>query len=153
MKSIPTTDLRSLLVAEPAAPGLTSIPNVIDEVSSAARQLRCTSPTVLGAVSAGATVGAVVERLPGTSLLHLACHGQQDEDDPLQSGFCLRDGRLTIAELMRLELPQPLLAVLSACETAKGSEEQPDQAVHLAAAMLFVGFRSVVATMWYAGST
>lgn len=38
--------------------------------------------------------------------------------------------------------------LLSACETATGDSEQPDQAVHLAAAMLFVGFRSVIATMW-----
>jgi CHAT domain-containing protein len=50
--------------------------------------------------------------------------------------------------LMQLKLPKALFAFLSACETAQGDREQPDQAIHLAAAMLFTGFRSVVATMW-----
>jgi hypothetical protein len=29
-------------------------------------------------------------------------------------------------------------------------QNQPDQAIHLAAAMLFAGFKSVIATMWLA---
>jgi CHAT domain-containing protein len=41
-----------------------------------------------------------------------------------------------------------MFAFLSACETAKGDRSQPDQAVHLAASLLFCGFRSVIATMW-----
>jgi CHAT domain-containing protein len=49
---------------------------------------------------------------------------------------------------MELDLSKAFLAFLSACETARGDEGQPDQTVHLAATMLFAGFRSVVATMW-----
>lgn len=49
---------------------------------------------------------------------------------------------------MELDLSKAFLAVLSACETAKGDSTQPDQAVHLAAAMLFTGFSSVIATLW-----
>jgi CHAT domain-containing protein len=40
------------------------------------------------------------------------------------------------------------LAFLSACETAKGDKTIPDEAMHLAATLLFAGFRGVVATMW-----
>jgi CHAT domain-containing protein len=40
------------------------------------------------------------------------------------------------------------LAVLSACQTAKGDAKLPEEAAHLAAGMLGSGFRSVVATMW-----
>ncbi|KAJ7603472.1 hypothetical protein DFH06DRAFT_1022192 [Mycena polygramma] len=42
------------------------------------------------------------------------------------------------------------LAFLSACETAKGDETVPDEAMHrdLAATLLFAGFHGVVATMW-----
>ncbi|KAJ7123558.1 hypothetical protein C8R44DRAFT_784007, partial [Mycena epipterygia] len=40
------------------------------------------------------------------------------------------------------------LAFLSACETAKGDDTVPDEAMHLAATLLFAGFRGVVATMW-----
>jgi CHAT domain-containing protein len=96
----------------------------------------------------GATVTEIQEQLPGASVLHLACHGYQDPHLPLNSGFVMRDNMLTVSHLMRLRLPHAFLAFLSACETAKGDLQQPDQAVHLAAAMLFAGFKSIVATMW-----
>jgi CHAT domain-containing protein len=51
---------------------------------------------------------------------------------------------------MEFELDRPWFAYLSACETAKGDAKQPDQVMHLAAAMLFAGFKHVVATMWCA---
>jgi CHAT domain-containing protein len=87
--------------------------------------------------------------MQAASIVHLACHGIQDTNDATQSGFCVGDGRLTIAKLMELKLDNAFLAFLSACDTAKGDQEQPDQTMHLAAAMLFSGFKSVVATMWY----
>jgi hypothetical protein len=82
-------------------------------------------------------------------ILHMACHGIQ-HSDPLRSAFLLQDGRLSIEDVMQLNLPDAFLAFLSACHTAKGDHNAPDQAVHLAASMLFCGFRSVVGTMWYA---
>lgn len=94
------------------------------------------------------TSGEVLRRLPGASILHLACHGQQDSKDPLESGFLMEDRRLTVAQIMALEMPSAFLALLSACDTAKGDTNQPDQAIHLAATMLYVGFKSVVGTMW-----
>lgn len=96
----------------------------------------------------GARVRTVLEELPNATILHLACHGYQDPKNPLASGFLLRDEMLTIAKLMPTSLPNAFLAFLSACETAKGDASQPDQAVHLAAAMLFTGFKSVIATLW-----
>jgi CHAT domain-containing protein len=82
------------------------------------------------------------------NIAHIACHGIQDIVNATNSGFCLGDGRLTISDLMELDLQNPFLAFLSACETAKGDQEQPDLTMHLAAAMLFAGFTSVVATIW-----
>jgi CHAT domain-containing protein len=60
----------------------------------------------------------------------------------------MQDGRLAIEDMLQMNLPQGVLAYLSACQTAKGDRNAPDQAVHLAASMLFCGFRSVVGTMW-----
>ena len=40
------------------------------------------------------------------------------------------------------------LAFLSACQTAKGDSELPEEAIHLAAGMLMAGYGSVVGTMW-----
>jgi CHAT domain-containing protein len=87
--------------------------------------------------------------LPAANLVHIACHGSQHTSEPLRSAFHLSDkGMLSVLDLMELDLKGAYLAFLSACETSKGDFDQPDQAIHLAATMLFVGFKSVVATMW-----
>jgi CHAT domain-containing protein len=97
-----------------------------------------------------ATVERVTERIKPASFVHLACHGHQHRTNALESGFYLNDDKLTISRLMELHLDHPWFAYLSACETAKGDAKQPDQVMHLAAAMLFAGFKHVVATMWCA---
>lgn len=145
----PRAGARVLLVAEPSAPNMPFLPEATVEIETIAKMLSLNSTvTSLGGTATRATVANVESSLPGTSVLHMACHGYQDAANAVASGFCLRDGNLTVERLMRLDLGDALLAVLSACETAKGHEAQPDQMVHLAAAMLFVGFRSVIGTMW-----
>ena len=37
---------------------------------------------------------------------------------------------------------------MSACQTAVGDERTPEESAHLAAGMLAVGFKGVIATMW-----
>jgi CHAT domain-containing protein len=96
-----------------------------------------------------AGIWTVAEAFKSTNMAHIACHGIQDRRNGLWSGFSLSDGMLTVSQLMDLHLKDAFFAFLSACDTAKADEKQPDQTVHLAATMLFVGFRSVVATMWY----
>jgi CHAT domain-containing protein len=144
---VPRHELQALLFSEPSAPGLSHIPSVSDEVQTVAAILMSTSASVVNDVYAPSLVQSVLDQAPLTHILHLACHGHQHED-PLKSCFALHDGRLAISALMDLQLPKAMLAYLSACETAKGDKKQPDQAVHLAASMLFCGFRSVVGTMW-----
>ena len=97
--------------------------------------------------SAAPTTSVVLERLPEATILHLACHGYQDPVNPLESGLVMKAPMLTVSKLMALNLNQAFLAFLSACETAKGDKAHTDQAVHLAAVMLFAGFKSVVAAM------
>ena len=95
----------------------------------------------------------LVQQLHDASVLHLACHGIQMQGDALQSGFLMADKRLTMEDLLKLYLPDAFLAILSACQTAKGYFQHQDQVVHLAATMQFIGFKSVVATMWYVQQT
>jgi CHAT domain-containing protein len=142
-------EIRMLLKAAPLSPGMVVLDNVRSEVANVADTIRDTSLTVLAHEAHDyATIEGVTRLLPHADIVHLACHGVQDPRDPLQSGFCLQDGKLTVQRLMDLKPPLASLAFLSACETAKGAENQPDQTVHLAAAMLFCGFRSVIGTMW-----
>jgi CHAT domain-containing protein len=89
--------------------------------------------------------------LPEATILHLACHGVQNAREPLKSGFIMHDKMMEVSDLMRLNLPKARLAFLSACETAQGDMERPDEALHLAATMLYAGFKSVVGTMWSMG--
>lgn len=102
------------------------------------------------------TVEIALTHLRESSIVHFACHGTQELKKPLDSGLILSDGRLKVSDIMRrpdetnaLEVKRAMsLAFLSACETAKGDESVPDEAMHLAATLLFSGFRGVVATMW-----
>lgn len=101
-----------------------------------------------GDPSQGRTSDDMLRLIPECSILHLACHGYQDPRAPLESGFMMHDKLLTVSMLLALNLSNAFMAFLSACETAKGDRNQPDQAIHLAATMLFAGFTSVVGTMW-----
>jgi CHAT domain-containing protein len=113
-------------VAEANAPGLPHLAEVENEVRAVSDLFAASSVSVTNATSATSGVQAVLAQLPSAALLHLACHGQQLLD-PLDSHFALRDGGLTIKELMKMQLPHATLAFLSACETAKGSEAFTDQ--------------------------
>ena len=90
----------------------------------------------------------VVEELGKSEWVHLACHGIPDRKQPFESAFALHDGRFTIQRIIGCEMQNPQFAYLSACHTTVGDEESPDEAIHLAAAMQFLGFRSVIGTMW-----
>jgi CHAT domain-containing protein len=121
---------------------------VDQEVESIAHVATLHDITIVHRLSDSTTVAGTSAALQAANVVHLACHGLQDSDDATQSGFCLGDGRLTISQLMELKFDKAYLAFLSACETAKGDSQHPDQAMHLAAAMLFAGFKGVIATMW-----
>ncbi|KAI9567953.1 CHAT domain-containing protein [Boletus coccyginus] len=90
----------------------------------------------------------VVEELGKNDWVHLACHGLPNPQKPFESAFALRDGHFTIQRIIGCNLKNPEFAYLSACHTTVGDEESPDEAIHLASAMQFAGFRSVIGTMW-----
>lgn len=49
-------------------------------------------------------------------ILHIACHGDFDSEQALQSGITLPDGRLTAEDIFNLKMNVDLV-ILSACET------------------------------------
>ena len=95
-------------------------------------------------------ISRVVEELGKNEWVHLACQGLEDRRLPFESAFALHDGHLAIQRIIECDLKNPEFAYLSACQTTVGDEERPDEVIHLASAMQFVGFRSVVGTMWAA---
>jgi CHAT domain-containing protein len=95
-----------------------------------------------------ATSGVVLGAMEEHSWVHLACHASQNTANPTASAFHLHDGELDLAAITRKSLKSAGFAFLSACQTATGDENLPDEAVHLAAGMIMAGYSSVIATMW-----
>jgi CHAT domain-containing protein len=82
-------------------------------------------------------------------VLHLACHGIADPNDPLSSALELGGGeRLTLADVLARPAGTGRLAVLSACETGVTGSDLPDEAVGLPSGFLAAGFAGVVSSMW-----
>jgi CHAT domain-containing protein len=143
----PISETKVLLIAQSDHESLAPLPNATLEVEQV-RDIVPPSSLVHIGTDEGSRVDAVLQTLPDVAVLHLACHGHQDQSDPLNSGFDLLDGRLKLGQLMQVSTKNAQLAYLSACESAAVDETRPDEAVNLAATMLFVGFKSVIATMW-----
>ncbi|KAG2137508.1 CHAT domain-containing protein [Suillus clintonianus] len=95
-----------------------------------------------------ATRAGALEALEQNSWVHLACHGKQDQDQPYNSHFVMRDKPLTLLDIMEKDIPHTEFAFLSACHTAAGDKKTPDEVIHLAAGIQFSGFKSVVGTLW-----
>ena len=90
----------------------------------------------------------VGEELGKNEWVHFACHGIPNQEQPFESAFALHDGHFTIERIIQCELRNAQFAFLSACQTTVGDEESADEVMHLASAMQFAGFRSVIGTMW-----
>ncbi|KAG8215661.1 CHAT domain-containing protein [Butyriboletus roseoflavus] len=137
---------RFLIIGRAQAPGQNKLPSVNTELSTVSQRIG--SIAMLTCVQdQEATIAKVGEELSKNEFVHLACHGIPHEKNPFESGFAL-DRLLTIENIMQYDLPDAKFAYLSACHTTVGDEESPDEVIHLAAAMQFAGFRSVIGTMW-----
>jgi CHAT domain-containing protein len=95
-----------------------------------------------------ATRAGALKALEDNTWVHLACHGKQDPAQPYHSHFVMRDEHLTLLDIMERDIPRAEFAFLSACHTAVGDKETPDEVIHLAAGLQFAGFKSVVGTLW-----
>ncbi|KAF5343629.1 hypothetical protein D9758_015445 [Tetrapyrgos nigripes] len=148
-KQEPREKPKVLIVSQPATPGLNLLPGT--EKEAMAIQAYTTPEGSLHLTHHNAIVDTVKNEMNKYEIVHLACHGIQDTKNPLNSAFALYDGRLKLHDLMKLSLENAELAFLSACQTAAGDENLPEESVHLAAGMLAIGYPSVIATMWSIG--
>ncbi|KIM77334.1 hypothetical protein PILCRDRAFT_12152 [Piloderma croceum F 1598] len=135
-----------LVVVQPNTPKQKPLQGTFEERNCIAEVVP--SGSFLQLVGSDATVENVFSSLSEASIVHFACHGEQHPQKPLQSGLLLHDGKLTLSQMFHEDLPNASIAFLSACSSATGDQEQPDEMVHLGAAMLNAGFLSVIATMW-----
>jgi CHAT domain-containing protein len=142
---LPSTDsFKMMVVIQPNTPGQKPLPQTINELQKIEAHVPDSSLIKL----VHGSVKDVASHLPTAAIAHFACHGIQNTQNPLQSALLLQDGSLKVSDIMQQSLQNASLAFLSACETAMGDENLPDELIHLVMSLLFAGFRGVVATMW-----
>lgn len=140
----PLADPRVLAVGVTRAAAEEPLMSAVPE-AHALRQ-RFPSSTVL--TDSAATIDAVLAALPGSTVVHFACHGHTNPADPTSSGLLLNDRMLTVRDLVNLHVPGGQLAYLSACQTAASSILLADEAVNLATAFQVAGYAHVIANPW-----
>ena len=137
------SDRPSVLLVAQTDPSLPTVGGEIQVV-----QALDTEVTTL--LSEAATPAAVLNGFQHHRFVHFACHGKLEAGKPFEAAFELhKKKRLTLLEIVRADLPTAEFAFLSACHTAEMTEGSiMDEGLHLAAAVQYSGFRSVVGTMW-----
>lgn len=143
----PINHSRILAVGQEATPGHARLPGTKSELALIQKY---TQPPhhYEQIINNNATKSSVLAGMQTSDWVHLACHASQDVHDPTESGFMLQDGILSISTIMQKSLGNKGLAFLSACQTATGDSDRPDESVHLASSMLLAGYASVIGTMW-----
>ena len=154
-----TTTLSALIRARSNMYGQSVVPNLLvvgqpseelQNVQAEIDNVRQLGDFVDVLVGSEANHDKVLHGLQQHSWAHFACHGHLgDNTQPFQASFELHGGSsLTLLDLIQARLPNAELAFLSACHSAEGNLITPDETIHLAAALQFCGFRSVVGTLW-----
>ncbi|KAF8134277.1 TPR-like protein [Boletus edulis] len=136
-----SNDLRLLLVGQPPSDGQEPLRGVAPEL----RHIR----TVVGNPTSACTT--LLESSVGTveEVLGLMKDADWVHFAPTDSGLCLANKRrLKVSDMIGLSRSRGGLAFLSACQTAMGDEGLTDEAIHIAAGMLFAGYGGVIGTMW-----
>jgi CHAT domain-containing protein len=89
---------------------------------------------------------SVLEHLGDHRFAHFACYGKLKKGKLFDTPFKLCESAgLTLLYLVRALLPNAEFTFLSACHTAGLTEKiVADEGLHLTAAVLYCGFRSVV---------
>ena len=104
-------------------------------------------------IGADAREDRVKSEADQAKVLHFATHGMLNNASPMYSHLALaeggtnEDGLLEAWELMRLDLKADL-AVLSACETARGRIGAGEGMIGLSWAMFIAGVPSIVVSQW-----
>ncbi|KAJ7889682.1 CHAT domain-containing protein [Mycena leptocephala] len=136
-----------LLVAVHQRPGARRLPGVLAERD----MVRSLVPVGKNLFDEAASCNAVLQDLRDYPWVHFATHARQHRYNPLHSTILLHGENLELHHFMSAHPPNARLAVLLACETASAAafeKMNPDEALHLAAAIQFCGFCSVVGTLW-----
>ena len=98
-----------------------------------------------------ATKENVLDALGRQQWVHFACHAVGDIEAPAGGRLLLYDGPVTLEDIAdrvrRHSLPTGL-ALLLACETARGALAVADEGIHIASGFQLAGYHNVIASLW-----
>ena len=101
------------------------------------------------ASGAAATSDFLRDNLPGTTHLHLACHGSAGHFDTVETGIALADGFIPAPELSALSGCTTRVAVVSACQSAVPKIfETPNEVFATSTLLLAAGSACCIAALW-----
>ena len=130
---------------------LDSLPQAEQEVKAIGEIYGAQESTILiGNAAREETFKATASKYP---ILHFAAHGVLDDMNPLYSRLLLatdsesEDGFLEAREIMKLDLHADL-AVLSACQTARGQVGSGEGLIGMSWALFIAGTSTTVASQW-----
>jgi len=94
--------------------------------------------------------GHYKNQLRNSHCLHFACHGEFQEDSPLESSLKLANKEpLTLGEIFGLNIDRCRLVTLSACETGLTDRKSiTDEYISLPSGFLFAGGLSIISSLW-----
>jgi hypothetical protein len=141
-----------LLVTMPETPGYDNLPGVVVEARAMHDAIQL--PHSIRQLDRPSRE-QVLTGLENCSIAHFACHGSSDLWNPSNSCLMLQGPptspleKLTVKEIMDVNLGRAWLAYLSACSTAQNEvRELADEQLHLASSFQVAGFSHVVASLW-----
>jgi CHAT domain-containing protein/tetratricopeptide (TPR) repeat protein len=123
------------------------LPHVRAEVQAVAAAFEAHGSQAVVHLDDAATQTSLRASLPGTDVLHLACHGQFRADSPYFSALHLADGPLTLRDAASLPI-KARLVTLSACETGLSKVAPGDELLGLLRGFLMAGAPTVLTTLW-----
>jgi CHAT domain-containing protein len=133
---------------------------VLDGTRAVAAVCGCDAET-----GAGVTARRLLEALADRGIVHLTCHGEVDDYDPMESGILLSDRpptdgepvavgvrphrleRLTARHIADAEIAADLVFV-NACESGRTTRDLSEEPLGLTRALIWAGAKSAIGTLW-----
>lgn len=140
--------VRALLVGMPTTPGMDPL-DVRGELGTVKQKIEIAFDVVEIYTPMR---DQVLRNLKLCSLVHFACHGVADPDDPSMSTLRLEDwmeNPLSVRTLLKTSLSSCQLAYLSACESARNKDMLlRDEGINIAGAFHMAGVPHTISTLW-----
>jgi len=95
-----------------------------------------------------ATIACLMKEAAGSSIIHIATHGQSRMDAPNFSSVLLADGQLNAIDVFNLDLQGCELVTLSGCKTGLSMSGGGDEQLGLGRAFLAAGAEALVMSLW-----